>query len=71
MRAPAIVLALLGIACSAADAAESLALSDLGYFDKPGLSVMVFSDYYPDGHQSGVTIIQHGVRVAAMGQRSS
>ena len=28
---------------------------------------MSFSDYYPDGHQTGVTIIQHGVRVAANG----
>jgi len=33
----------------------------------PGLNVMVFSDIYPEGHQTGVTIIQHGVRVAANG----
>ncbi len=33
----------------------------------PGLNVMVFSDYYPEGHQGGITIIQNGVRVAANG----
>ncbi len=44
-----------------------LKLNDQGYFAEPGLNVMSFSDYYPDGHQTGVTIIQHGVRVAANG----
>ncbi len=33
----------------------------------PGFDVMVFDDYYPNGHQSGITIIQNGVRVAANG----
>lgn len=44
-----------------------LQLNDLGYFHTRGLDITVFSDYYPDGHQSGVTIIQHGNRVAANG----
>ena len=48
-------------------AQESLKLNDKEYFHTRGLDVTVFSDYYPDGHQSGVTIIQHGVRVAANG----
>ncbi|MBN2348717.1 MAG: glycoside hydrolase family 9 protein [Bacteroidales bacterium] len=46
---------------------QSLKINDLGYFEMPGLNVTAFSDFYPDGHQSGVTIIQHGVRVAANG----
>lgn len=46
---------------------ENLSINGQGYFEKPGLDVMVFSDYYPEGHQSGVTVIQHGVRVAANG----
>ena len=37
------------------------------YFSVPGLDVIVFDDIYPDGHQTGVTIIQHGRRVAANG----
>ena len=48
-------------------AAPNLKLNDQGYFAEPGLNVMSFSDYYPDGHQTGVTIVQHGVRVAANG----
>src|SRR5271154_5869775 len=48
-----------------ASAAPHLKLNEQGYFAEPGLNVMSFSDYYPDGHQTGVTIIQHGVRVAA------
>lgn len=48
-------------------AAQNLKLNGKGYFAEPGLNVMVFSDYYPDGHQTGVTIIQHGTRVAANG----
>ncbi len=48
-------------------AQEELKLNDLEYFEMPGLNVTFFSDYYPEGHQSGVTIIQHGMRVAANG----
>ncbi len=46
---------------------ESLTLNERGYFSMDGLDVTVFSDFYPEGHQSGVTIIQHGNRVAANG----
>ncbi len=46
---------------------ESLTLNDKGYFSMDGLDVTFFSDFYPEGHQSGVTIIQHGNRVAANG----
>jgi endoglucanase len=44
-----------------------LELDDRDYFHMPGLDVTIFSDYYPEGHQSGVTVIQHGNRVAANG----
>lgn len=52
-----------GIAC----AGESLQLNDKGYFSRPGIDVTVFADIYPDGHQTGVTVIQQGVRTAANG----
>ena len=48
-------------------AADKLTLNDKDYFDEPGLQVTSFADFYPEGHQSGVTVIQHGVRVAANG----
>ena len=62
-------VALLGSAAilAAAAGAQDLKLSDKGYFARPGLNVMVFNDYYPEGHQTGVTIVQHGTRVAANG----
>ncbi len=37
------------------------------YFTRGGVDVMAFSDFYPDGHQGGVSIIQQGVRVARTG----
>ncbi|MEO5775118.1 MAG: cellulase N-terminal Ig-like domain-containing protein [Sphingomicrobium sp.] len=63
-----IIAALLASAVIAAPvAAQDLTLNAKGYFAKPGLNVMVFNDYYPEGHQTGVTIVQHGTRVAANG----
>ena len=47
--------------------ASHLKLNEQCILPSPGLNVMSFSDYYPDGHQTGVTIILHGVRVAANG----
>lgn len=52
---------------AAAPERAALAINAKGYFAEPGLNVMVFSDFYPDGHQTGVTIVQHGSRVAANG----
>jgi hypothetical protein len=51
-------------------AAESKAgwvLNAEEYFEKPGVSVLVFHDTYPEGKQGGIEIIQHGERVAAVG----
>ncbi len=38
-----------------------------GYFQCLGVDVMAFDDIYPEGHQSGVSIIMHGNRVATNG----
>jgi endoglucanase len=45
----------------------TLLLNDQEYFEMPGLNVMAFQDIYPEGHQSGVVIIQNGVRVTTNG----
>ena len=42
-------------------------LTSRDYFHRDGVDVMAFQDFYPDGHQGGVTVVQHGVRVAANG----
>lgn len=46
---------------------DSLIINESGYYEMQGLNVMMFDDFYPEGHQGGLTIIQHGVRVAANG----
>ena len=38
-----------------------------GYLQNNGVDVMAFDDIYPEGHQSGVSIIMHGNRVATNG----
>jgi endoglucanase len=42
-------------------------LNEQEYFEKPGISVLVFHDYYPEGKQGGIEIIQHDERIAALG----
>lgn len=46
---------------------EGFVLNELEYFENKGVNVMAFQDIYPDGHQGGVSIIMHGVRIAANG----
>jgi endoglucanase len=46
---------------------DSLRINEQGYFEMPGLNVMLFNDFYPEGHQGGLTIIHYGRRVAANG----
>lgn len=38
-----------------------------GYFQLHGVNVMAFDDFYPEGHQSGVSILMHASRVATNG----
>lgn len=44
-----------------------LHLNEREYLETRGLNVMLAHDYYPDGHQGGVSIIQNGLRVATNG----
>ena len=47
--------------------ASGWVLNEQEYFEKPGLSVLIFHDYYPEGKQGGIEIIQHDERIAALG----
>ena len=38
-----------------------------GYFINQGVSVIVFEDIYPEGHQGGISLLMHGERIAANG----
>jgi endoglucanase len=42
-------------------------LNDLEYFENQGVNVMAYQDIYPEGHQGGVAIIMHGMRMATNG----
>lgn len=39
----------------------------LGYLDRPGASLLVFHNRYPEGKQGGLELIQHDERVATNG----
>ena len=63
-----LLLAFLVLSCNTNKTSkDKLTISDQNYFELPGLNVMVFEDIYPEGHQGGIGIIQHGVRVATNG----
>lgn len=49
---------------------QQLKINDKDYFETQGLNVIVLHDIYPEGRQGGMTIIQHGKRVAANGNLS-
>ncbi|MBP7571736.1 MAG: hypothetical protein KBA95_16890, partial [Acidobacteria bacterium] len=49
------------------DVQSVLRLNELEYLEMPGLNVMLAHDYYPEGHQGGIGIIQNGLRVATNG----
>ncbi|MFZ6033635.1 MAG: glycoside hydrolase family 9 protein [Melioribacter sp.] len=37
------------------------------YYEAPGFNLTVFDDFYPEGHQGGITIIRNDERIAANG----
>jgi endoglucanase len=45
----------------------SMKLNALEYLEYQGVNVMLAQDYYPEGHQGGVSVIQNGLRVATNG----
>src|ERR1041384_633789 len=47
--------------------AENFKLNDQGYFERLGINVMYGQDYYPEGHQGGLSILMHDERVASNG----
>ena len=47
--------------------AQDFRLNASGYFNRDGVDVMAFNDFYPEGHQGGISILMHGRRVASNG----
>ena len=63
----ALALALNSRAAPPQPAAETLSINDQEYLEMTGLNVMLAQDFYPEGHQGGVSVIQNGQRVATNG----
>jgi hypothetical protein len=63
----------VAVVCRSAETAATpngkavLTLNASEYLEMPGLNVMLAHDFYPEGHQGGVGIIQNGLRVATNG----
>ncbi len=47
--------------------AEDFKLNSQEYFERPGINVMYGQDYYPEGHQGGLSILMHDERIASNG----
>ena len=46
---------------------KQMHLNNLEYLEYEGVNVMLAHDFYPEGHQGGVAVIQNGMRVATNG----
>ena len=46
---------------------KQMHLNDKEYLEYEGVNIMLAHDFYPEGHQGGVGIIQNGMRVATNG----
>lgn len=57
---------LLALAAPALHAQDYQLLPE-GYFRQEGVDVMAFYDFYPEGHQGGVSILMNGQRIATNG----
>lgn len=63
-----VLLVVTGIQVSAQQkAATGMQLNKLEYLQYQGVNVMLAHDFYPEGHQGGVGVIQNGERVATNG----
>ena len=62
-----ILLCLLILARDRGFAADDFKLNSQEYFERPGINVMYGQDYYPEGHQGGLSIIMHDERIASNG----
>lgn len=47
--------------------AQGFVLNQQGYFNCEGVDLMAFDDFYPEGHQGGVSLLMNGRRIASNG----
>ncbi|MBQ7213500.1 MAG: glycoside hydrolase family 9 protein [Bacteroidales bacterium] len=63
----AFLAAAVVLLCPDAIQAQNFSLNASGYYSRDGVDVMAFNDFYPEGHQGGISILMHGHRVASNG----
>lgn len=67
MKLKLLAAALLLAASAWISQAQEFVLTETGYFRNHGVDAMSFNDYYPEGHQGGISVIMHGKRVVTNG----
>src|SRR3954447_15051065 len=60
-------LFLFAVLQSNAQSSDQMHLNNQEYLEYQGVNVMLAHDFYPEGHQGGVGVIQNGQRVATNG----
>ena len=61
------ILVAVGIFTAMTATAQDFKLNASGYFNREGVDVMAFNDFYPEGHQGGVSVLMNGHRIATNG----
>ena len=67
MNSKKLFLALGALLVCMALGAQEFHVNASGYFNKDGVDVMAFNDFYPEGHQGGISVLMNGKRVASNG----
>lgn len=67
MRIKHIVATVIAVASLYSAQAQNFTLTESGYFRNNGVDAMAFNDYYPEGHQGGISLIMHGKRIVTNG----
>jgi hypothetical protein len=67
MKRIILLTALLAAVLPCGIQAQDFRLNASGYFNRDGVDVMAFNDFYPEGHQGGISVLMHGHRVASNG----
>ncbi len=67
MKKSILYLVLFAVLQSHAQSSQQMHLNNQEYLEYQGVNVMLAHDFYPEGHQGGVGIIQNGQRVATNG----
>ena len=67
MKLRLIAAAIISAASILSMQAQDFVLTESGYFCNHGVDAMAFNDYYPEGHQGGISVIMHGKRVVTNG----